>query len=177
MPDLKRTRTRLNIAIGVLLLLDVAAAAMLMTPLAGRESLRQNDLRQAWLSLKGRQSAPWRGLDKKIPQAKQDIEAFYRDRFPTGYSAISTDMGKIAADTGVKVTSERYMQHESDIPSLQRVEIEADVSGDYLPLVRFINSLERSRLFFIVDDLQLAGEQSGTVRLRIKLETYLRAAQ
>jgi type IV pilus assembly protein PilO len=177
MPDLKQTRTRLHIVIAALLLLDVAAFAMLMTPLAGRENLRQDDLRQAWQSLKGRQSAPWRGLDKKIPQARQDIDAFYRDRLPTGYSAISTDMGKIAAEAGVKVTSERYTQHESDLPNLPRVEIDADVSGDYLPLVRFINSLERSRLFFIVDDLQLGGEQSGTVKLQIKLETYKRAVQ
>ena len=49
MPDLRRTRTRLNIALAVLVLINVAAAAMLMTPLAGRESLRQDELRQLWL--------------------------------------------------------------------------------------------------------------------------------
>jgi len=174
MPDLKRTRSGLNIAIGVLLVLDVASAAMLLTPLAGRESVRQDELRQVWLNLKGRQSAPWRGLDKKIPQARKDIETFYRDRFPTGYSGISADMGRIASETGVKVTSEKYAQKESDVANLQRVEIEVDVSGDYQQLVRCINSLERSKTFFIVDDLELAGEQSGTVKLRIKLETYLR---
>jgi hypothetical protein len=177
MPDLRRSRTRLNIALGVLLLVNVAAAAMLMTPLAGREDLRQDELRQLWLNLKGRQSAPWRGLDKKIPQARQDIEAFYQDRFPSGYSAISTDMGRIASEAGVKVSSEKYSQKDSGVDGLQLVEIEADVSGDYLPLVRFINSLERNRIFFIVDDLELAGEQSGTVKLQIKLETYLRMAK
>ena len=177
MPDLRRTRTGLNIAIGVLLLLDVAAAAMLLTPLAGQESLRQEELRQVWLNLKGRQSAPWRGLDKKIPQARQDIEAFYRDRFPTGYSAISTDMDRIAAETGTTMSSKKYTQKDSEMPELQLVEIEADVSGDYVPLVHFINALERSKNFFIVDDLQLAGEQSGAVKLQIKLETYLRTVR
>jgi hypothetical protein len=167
----------LNVAVGVLLLVNVAAAAMLMTPLAGRENLRQAELRQLWLNLKGRQSAPWRGLDKKIPQTRQDIEAFYQDRFPSGYSAISTDMGRIASEAGVKVSSEKYSQKDSGIDDLQLVEIEAEVSGDYLPLVRFINSLERNKVFFIVDDLQLAGEQSGTVKLQIKLETYLRTAK
>ena len=54
--------------------------------------------------------------------------------------------------------------------------MQADVSGDYLQLVRFINTLERSNLFFIVNDLQIAGEQSGQVKLQIKFETYLRAA-
>ena len=55
---------------------------------------------------------------------------------------------------------------------LRPVEIEADFSGDYLHLVRFINSLERNQLFFIVDSVELGGEQGGVVKLQIKLETY-----
>ena len=174
MTELKQTRNKLYIVLGVLLVLDVTAVAMLMTPIAGRESLRQQELRQAWLNLKARESAPWRGLDKKIPQAKRDINAFYHDRFPTSYSAISTSLDSIAAQSGVKVASERYAQKDAGIPSLQLVEIDADVSGDYMPLAKFINSLERSQLFFMIDGLDLGGEQSGTVRLHIKFETYLR---
>ncbi len=52
--------------------------------------------------------------------------------------------------------------------------MEAQLSGNYLQLIRFINALERNQLFFIVDDLELGGEQNGIVRLQIKLETYLR---
>jgi len=63
MTELKQTRNKLYIVLAVLLVLDVAAVAMLMTPIAGRESLRQQELRQAWLNLKARESAPWRGLD------------------------------------------------------------------------------------------------------------------
>lgn len=174
MPDLKQTRNRLYIVLAVLLLLDVAAVVLLMTPIAGRESLRQRELRDAWLNLKARESAPWRGLDQKIPQAKREIDGFYGDRFPSSYSAISTDLDKIAAESGVKVSSERYAQKDAEIPSVQRVEIDADVSGDYVPLAKFINSLERSRLFFLIDGLDLGGAQSGSVRLHIKLETYLR---
>lgn len=174
MADLKQTRTRLYIVLAVLLVLDVTAVAMLMTPVAGRESLRQQELRQAWLNLKARESAPWRGLDKKIPEAKRDIDAFYRDRFPSSYSSISSDLDRIAAESGVRVSSERYAEKDADIPSLQRVEIDAEVSGDYVPLAKFINSLERSKLFFMIDGLDLGGEQSGGVRLHIKLETYLR---
>lgn len=174
MPDLKRTRNRLYVVVAVLLALDVAAVALLMTPIAGRESVRQQDLRQAWLNLKARESAPWRGLDKKIPQAKREIAAFYQDRFPSSYSAISTNLDKIAAESGVRVSSERYAQKDAEVPSLNRVEIEADVSGDYVPLAKFINALERSQLFFIIDGLDLGGEQTGGVRLHIKIETYLR---
>ena len=108
------------------------------------------------------------------PDARRDIEAFYQNRFPAGYSAISTDLARIASESGVNVSSEKYDQKESDVQSLQRVEVEAEVSGDYLPLVKFINTLERSKVFFIIDDLELGGQASGSVKLRIKLETYLR---
>lgn len=176
MSDLKQTRNRLYLVIAVLVLLDVAAVALLMTPLAGRESSRQEELRQSWQSLKARQSAPWRGLDKKIPQARTDIDAFYRDRLPGGYSAISTEIDNIASASGVRVSTAKYTQKDSDVASLQQVEIEAEVSGDYVPLAKFINTLERSQLFFIIDGLELGGVQTGQVRLRIKLETFLRTA-
>jgi type IV pilus assembly protein PilO len=176
MPDLKRTRKRLGIVFAALALIDVAAIAMLLTPLAGSEATRQQQLRQLWLELKARQSAPWRGVDKKIPLVEHEIDDFYRDRFASGYSAISMNLDRVASETGVKMTAEKYSQKDAAISGLERIEVEADLSGDYLQLVRFINALERSRLFFIVDDVQLGGEQSGIVKLQIKLETYLRAA-
>ncbi len=174
MPDLKQSKNRLYLMGAVLLVLDLAALAMLMTPLAGRESLRQEELRQAWLNLKARESAPWRGLDKKIPQARQDIQAFYRDRFPSSYSVITSNLDKVAAESGVKLSSEKYAQKDAEIPSLQRVEIDAEVSGDYVPLAKFINALERNQMFFMIDGLDLGGETTGSVKLHIRVETYLR---
>jgi type IV pilus assembly protein PilO len=137
--------------------------------------LRQQELRQLWLNLKARESAPWRGLDKKIPQARKDIDAFYRDRLPTGYSAISLDLARLASQNGVTVTSEKYTQKETDLPGLQSVQIEADISGDYIALVKFINALERNPMFFMVNDLELGGEHNGSIRLAIRIETFLRS--
>jgi hypothetical protein len=39
--------------------------------------------------------------------------------------------------------------------------------------VKFINALERSKLFFLIDGVTLV-EQQGNVRLQLKVETYLR---
>jgi len=102
MPDLRKARTRLQIAVGTLLILDVAAVVLLLTPYAGSEASRQQQMRQLWLDLKSRENAPWRGLDKKIPQAKQEVADFYRDRFPPGYSEISNSVDKIASESGVR---------------------------------------------------------------------------
>jgi type IV pilus assembly protein PilO len=175
MPDLKKTRDRLKIAIVALVLVDAAAIAMLVTPLAGMQEKRQQDLTQLWQDIKAREFAPWRGLDKKIPVARQQIDDFYRNRFPAQDSDISTDLGKVASQTGVSLSAIKYQQKDAGVGGLEQVQIEAQLSGDYLQLVRFINALEREKLFFIVDGIQLAGEQSGTVRLQIRLETYLGA--
>jgi hypothetical protein len=175
MPDLRKARTKLQIAVWALVVLDVAAVVLLLTPYAGSEASRQQQMRQLWLDLKSRETAPWRGLDKKIPQAKQEIADFYTDRLPAGYSEISNSVDKIASESGVKIASERYDQKDAELDGVQRVEVQADVSGDYLQLVRFINTLERSKVFFIVRDLQLGGEQNGQVKLQIKFETYLRS--
>jgi hypothetical protein len=80
----------------------------------------------------------------------------------------------LGSESGVRVSGEKFTQKEADVEGLDRVEIAAEVSGDYLQLVRFINALERSKLFFIVDDLGLGEQQGGAVKLQIKLETYLR---
>jgi hypothetical protein len=54
--------------------------------------------------------------------------------------------------------------------------MDASVSGDYRPIVEFINGLERDKMFFLVNGINLSGQQTGMVNLRIRLTTYLRAA-
>jgi type IV pilus assembly protein PilO len=174
MPDLKQTRNRLKIIMVALVVVDIVALMVLFTPLGGSQEVRQQQLEQLNRERKARATAPWRGLDKKIPLAQQQIDQFYRDRFAAEDSAISADLGKVAAATGVRMSSVKYSTKESDIDGLQKKEVEADLSGDYLQIARFINALERNKLFFIVDAVQLGSEQSGSVKLQIRVETYLR---
>ena len=95
---------------------------------------------------------------------------------PAQNSAISEALGKLAAQTGVKIGEVKYKIKDPEPVGLRPIEIEADFSGDYLQLARFMNSVERDSLFFIIDSIQLGGEQAGVVRLQLKLETYLRAS-
>src|SRR5215469_15991329 len=176
MPDLKKTRMTLWIVVAALLLVDAVAVVALVTPLAGAASSRLEQLAQLRTDLQQHRQAPWRGLDQKVPEARQQIKDFYQERFPGGYSVISGDLNRIAGECGVKISSEKYEQKDAAIDGLQRIEIDADVAGDYLQLVKFINSVERNKLFFVINDLGLGGEQSGTVKLQMRLETYLRTA-
>ena len=57
---------------------------------------------------------------------------------------------------------------------LRNLNIDLALSGSYLQEVKFINALERNKLFFLIDGVTL-GEQQGNVRLQLKVETYLRS--
>jgi hypothetical protein len=60
---------------------------------------------------------------------------------------------------------------------LTEEKMDASLSGDYRPLVQFINALERDKTFFVIDGLTLTGQQSGLVGLRLRLTTYLRGGE
>jgi hypothetical protein len=188
MPDLRQTRQSLKIGFAILALIDIAAGIVLFSPLVGSERSRREQLDQMWRELqqKTREVEPLRGLDKKIPVAQHQIDDFCKNRLPAQDSAISSDLGKLAQETSVKINGVKYNQKDTETAGarysqknltamgLQRVQIDAELEGNYLQLMRFINELERNQLFFLVDSVQLGDQQGETVKLQMKLETYLR---
>jgi type IV pilus assembly protein PilO len=178
MLDIRDARKKLKAAIVALLLVDVAAAGVLFSPLVGSERSRREQLDQLWKELqqKTREAEPLRDIDKKIAAADLQIDDFYKTRLPGQNSTISEELGKVAKQSGVRIGQIRYPTKDTEVVGLRPVEIEADFSGDYLHLVRFINSLERDPLFFIINSVELGGEQGGEVKLQMKLQTYQKAS-
>jgi Tfp pilus assembly protein PilO len=177
MPDLAKSRRKLKIAIAAMLAVDVVAVAVLFSPLVGSADSRQLQLNllRAELTKKNHEVEPLVGVDKKIVLAKEQISGFYKDRFAEKDSDLANELGKLASANGIKIQQARYKEEEGPGSDVIPVEIEGSFSGDYLQLVRFINALERSKLFFDVDSVGLAGEGQGAVRLEITLHSYLRS--
>jgi len=173
MPDLRDTRRKLKIAIGTMIALDVVAIAVMVSPLVGSTASRKEQLNQLWMQLQAKthQVEPLRGLDKKIPLANQQIDQFYKERFPSHDSEVAEAMGALAKANGVKINDAKYEWGDPDPIGLRRVEIETSVEGNYQALAKFLNGLERDKVFFIVNSVGLA-EQNGPVVLQMKLETY-----
>lgn len=176
MPDLRETRRKVNIALAAMGAVSVAAIAVFFSPLVGSEPARREQLDQHWKELqqKTREVEPLRGLDKKIPIARKQIEDFYAQRLPAQDSAISANLGKVAQQSGVSIGGIKYTMKDPEPVGVRRLEIDADLAGGYLQLVRFINALERDQMFFLVNSVGLGGEQGGVVKLQLKLETYLK---
>jgi len=152
--------------------IDVVALGILVSPLVGSTESRRQELAQLWqqLQVKTRQAEPLRGLDKKIPLATQQIDQFYKERFPSHDSDVAEALGNLAKENNVKIQSFKYKWDDPEAVGLRRVVIEASMQGDYQPLAKFLNGLERDKIFFIVNSVGLA-EQNGLV-LQMKLETY-----
>jgi hypothetical protein len=54
--------------------------------------------------------------------------------------------------------------------------MDAGISGEYPQIMRFVNGLERDRLFFVIRAMALTGQQGGMVNLRLRVSTWLRPA-
>ena len=169
MADLQHSRRKLKIAIALLVAVDLIAAVVLLSPLVGSAASRRLQKLQlsAELTKKTHDMEPLRGIDKKVALAKTQIPQFYGDRFAPQNSDIVQELGKLATESGVKIQQAKYKEEDPESAgAVVPVEIEGTFSGAYLQLVRFINELERSKLFFTVDSVDLAGEAAGPKPVR-----------
>ncbi len=127
------------------------------------------------------QARPLEGLDAKLATAAGESDRFYARRLPYAHSQFLTELGVLTKRTGVKLNGVKYLEAPAlsganEGGALTEVRMDANLSGDYRALVEFINALERDRMFFVIRAVTLSGQQSGTVGLRLGLQTYLRAA-
>jgi hypothetical protein len=129
--------------------------------------------KQAQLRTLELQTAPLRGLDKKVDIARTQIDEFYAGRIPPAWSVILERLGQLKDKAPVQWTRATYTQGVAS-GDLTEIHIDAGVSGDYLGIMRLINGLERSSTFFVIRTMALSGQQSGTVNLRLQVSTWLR---
>ena len=167
------------VLIAVLLVVDVALVAYLFWPGGSNQASRkaeEQQLRQE-LTMKTQQVAPLKDIDKKLVGTRADIKKFYAERVSNHWSQISSELHKLEQANGISEQGFRFAPPEdTGLPNLQRVKIETGVSGDYGKIAHFINALERDQLLFVINQVSVTGQATGTVQLQIKFETFLKGA-
>lgn len=121
------------------------------------------------------QTAPLRGIDKRVEESRTQIKEFFAKRIPPSYSQIATRIGDLAVKAPVRLTRVGYTQGKPG-NDLTEIQMDAGITGDYPALMRFINGLERDQNFFVIRGMTLTGQQGGQVSLRITVSTWLRPA-
>ncbi len=122
---------------------------------------------------------PLRGLDTKLVDSTGAADKFYAQRLPYATSQVLAELGALTKREGVRLTRSQYAYTGvlSGDAALTEMRIDAGISGDYRPIVQFINAAERDKMFFVINGINLSGQQTGQVNLRVRLTTYLRAPQ
>jgi hypothetical protein len=174
MPALQHARRNLRIVLGAMMAIDLACVVILVSPV-GHSRQQEIQMLEGQLRAKTREVQPLRGLDRKVVEAKQEIADFYRDRLPGEYSQIYDALGRLASENGAQLTQAKYHQEDPEGGGLRPVSIDAVLSGDYIHVVKFINALERDKTLFTVNSIQLGDAQGGTVKLQLKMQTYLKS--
>jgi hypothetical protein len=119
------------------------------------------------------QTAPLRGLDKRVDLSREQIQAFYAKRIPSNYSSFAERVGELEVKSGVRLSRMQYTQGPPGT-DLTEISLDAGISGGYPGIMHFVNSVERDQMFFVIRAMALAGQQGGQVNLRLRVSTWMR---
>lgn len=172
---------RNNIVRGLLIFILVADAALLGIEwkLNGSPHVSANELGRLE-ALEKQYRADNARLDRfkvELPADEKQWDEFFTTHFHpagAGYSAISEDLGGLSRSAGLQSDSISFHQHSPDARGLMQVDINTAVEGDYDSLVKFLDKLEHSENFYVLDSLALASSNGGKIRLNVQLRTYFR---
>jgi Tfp pilus assembly protein PilO len=183
MNKLAKMQQRFTLILSVLGAVDLLLIIYLLLPGSspGARAATEQSLRDQEKTL-SREVAPLKGIDKQLAQTRVDIKDFYQQKVPSEFSQISQHLTKLMKDTGVTTTSGIHYAQENrgarnekgDLPDVQRINIDTTVTGEYEKVAKFINAMEQDKFVFIIDQISLTSQESGSVSLQIKCETFLK---
>jgi Tfp pilus assembly protein PilO len=165
------------VGFAVLLVVTIGLAVRLGLDWAATNSHSTDVLAGKQVELKAldHQTAPLRGLDKRVEKSRAEMKAFYEKRIPPSYSSISNRVVELGVASGVRMTRMQYTQGAPG-SDLTEISMDAGITGEYPAIMRFVNGLERDPIFFLIKGMTLTGQQGGMVSLRLQVSTWLRPA-
>jgi Tfp pilus assembly protein PilO len=119
-------------------------------------------------------------LSAQLETSEQDRHTMYTSHFlrrDIGYSQILPELENIAQRIGVRKSRVVYSDTFEPQYGLYSVKIGIPVDGTYSSIVKFIQELENSDTFFIIEGIGLRATDTtsngnGTISLTMALETF-----
>lgn len=116
-----------------------------------------------------------------MPATKKDCEKFESELLTesTGYSPVTAELYDTGKKAGLQIVSVGFKQKEVENRGMAEVNMDVAINGDYPSVVRFVNGLQRSQRFYILDSLALATDTqnkaaTGAIRVELRIRTYFR---
>ena len=177
----KDPRVAVRAVLGVLLLANLVTAVIAFKPFGGgADDLRRdrNVLRQQLAQLKV-QVAKNRKLVEKIETARTQGDQFLSKYFTQRRVVTSTIQGElvqIAKDAGVTYQPTTWnIEAIEGSDTLAMMTINAGCQGTYAALSKFVNLVDKSPRFLIIESMVAAPQQTGQVlNVTVKVDTFVK---
>lgn len=181
--NVKDTRVVVRAVLALLLLANVVAALITFKPWGGSaEDLarRQTALRQQ-LTMAQAQLSRTRALVAKAERARTQGDKFlseYTTDRRTTFSTIAAELERTSQAAGIKPRPASYeLEPVEGSDTLYQMTITAGFEGSYANLTKFMNLLDKSPRFLIIESLNAAPQQTNAgdlLSISIKLDTFVR---
>jgi Tfp pilus assembly protein PilO len=177
----KRTKTIIRVILGLVVAADIVLAGInWQMAAATRTPQSELNLLKRQHALMAADITRAETIRTTLPAVEQQCDIFFKQNFrpiTSGYSSVISDFGSLSRGAGLQAENLNFHQHEADKRGgVTQVDISAVVDGDYSSVVRFVNNLEHSDTFYVLDGLSLAASGSGgQLKLNLQLHTYFRS--
>lgn len=97
------------------------------------------------------------------------VRSFWEEVVPErapGLTEAWDEIDRLAGETNVVRGRTGYDRELLDV-GLERIQASMPVTGAYFDLVRFLNRLERSERFFLVEEVRLSRQETEDARIRL----------
>jgi Tfp pilus assembly protein PilO len=178
---IKQPRVLLRATIGTLLAANLVAAVMAFKPFGGSadDLRRQQEALRAQVTRLQARIATSKRLVEKVETARREGDQFlakYVTDRRTMSSSIQEELNRTAREAGIKsLPATLDLEPVEGSDTLEMMTISAGYEGSYAGLTKFVNLLDKSSRFLIIENMQTAPQQGGqALTVTLKLDTFVR---
>jgi type IV pilus assembly protein PilO len=178
---IKQPRVLLRAIIGTLLAANLVAAVMAFKPFGGSadDLRREQEALRVQLARLHARAATSKRLVEKVETARREGDQFlakYVTDRRVMSSTIQEELNRTAKEAGIKALPATLdLEPIEGSDTLEMMTISAGYEGSYADLTKFVNLLDKSPRFLIIENMQTAPQQGGqALTVTLKLVTFVR---
>jgi hypothetical protein len=177
---LKDTRVIVRVVLGLLLAANLVAAGLAFhlfddspEQLARQVQSTRQQILAAIVKLNHTRQIAGK-VDKGREEGSKFIATYMTSRRAT-YSTILTELNETAAQAHMKPKDAVIgLDAIQGTDSLDMMTVTASFEGQYADLLKFVNLLDKSKRFLIIETLAASPQQNGNLQVTLKLNTFVK---
>jgi type IV pilus assembly protein PilO len=181
--NVRDPRVAMRAIIGALLLANLVAAVVAFKPFGGsaEDLRREQEALRAQVTRTQQTLAQRRQLVGKVEKARSAGDEFllkYFTELEQTAAMILTELDASARQAGIRMGAAQFDREEIEgSATLQMLTTKVSFEGNYGNLTKFVNLLDKSPRFMIIEDLQAAApqQQGGqALTVTLKIDTFVK---